>query len=102
MGPAASVAYLSSLILRLGRKANHQMLTMVASKPKAAAGLASFLERSDTGPTLAATSGASAEGHGPVAALASRRIEPEDPHSSAPHSPSISVPYGGQARSDHD
>ncbi len=35
-------AYLSSLTLRRGRSANHQMLTMVTTTPKAAAGLAIF------------------------------------------------------------
>ena len=39
--------YLSSLCLRLGLRANHQMLAMVASTPKAAAGFAILRERSD-------------------------------------------------------
>ena len=41
-----------SLTLRRGRRANHQTLAMVASTPKAAAGLAILRERSDMGPTL--------------------------------------------------
>ena len=40
-------AYLSSLTLRRGRRANHQMLAIVASTPRAAAGLAILRERSD-------------------------------------------------------
>ena len=49
---AARDGYSSSLTLRRGRRANHQMLAMVASTPKAAAGLAILRERSDMGPTL--------------------------------------------------
>ena len=41
------VGYWSSLCLRLGLKANHQMLAMVASTPRAAAGFAILRERSD-------------------------------------------------------
>ncbi len=43
----APVDYLSSLCLRLGLRANHQMLAMVASTPKAAAGFTILRERSD-------------------------------------------------------
>ena len=43
----APVDYLSSLCFRLGLRANHQMLAMVASTPKAAAGFAILRERSD-------------------------------------------------------
>ena len=55
--------YSSSLTLRRGRSANHQMLAMVAMTPKAAAGLAILRERSDMGPTLP----------GPTAGRARRR-----------------------------
>ena len=41
------VGYWSCLCLRLGLRANHQMLAMVASTPKAAAGFAILRERSD-------------------------------------------------------
>ncbi len=40
------------LCFRLGRRANHQMLTMVARTPNAAAGLAILRERSDISVTL--------------------------------------------------
>ncbi len=45
--PTPSAAYWSGLILRRGRRANHQMLAMVARTPRAAAGLAILRERSD-------------------------------------------------------
>ena len=45
--PVGRRAYSSNLTLRRGRRANHQMLAMVASTPKAAAGLAILRERSD-------------------------------------------------------
>ena len=52
-GPAPyGEAYPSALCLRRGRRANHQMLAMVASTPRAAAGLAILRERSDMPPTL--------------------------------------------------
>ncbi len=44
--------YLSSFTLRRGRRANHQMLAMVASTPKAAAGLTILRDRSDMTLTL--------------------------------------------------
>jgi hypothetical protein len=47
-----ATAYLSSFTLRRGRRANHQMLAMVARTPKAAAGLATLRERSDMALTL--------------------------------------------------
>lgn len=40
------------MTLRLGRRANHQTLAMVARTPNAAAGLAILRERSDMVPTL--------------------------------------------------
>jgi hypothetical protein len=48
-------AYLSSLTLRRGRRANHQMLAMVATTPSAAAGFAILRERSDMGLTIPAS-----------------------------------------------
>ena len=45
-GPAALTVYLPSFALRRGRRANHQTLTMVATTPNAAAGLAILCERS--------------------------------------------------------
>ena len=49
--------YLSGLCLRLGRRANHQMLAMVASTPRAAAGFAILRERSDIPVTLPGPAG---------------------------------------------
>ncbi len=49
--------YSSPLCLRRGRRANHQMLAMVARTPNAAAGLAILRERSDMGLTLPADGG---------------------------------------------
>jgi hypothetical protein len=46
------VSYSSTWCFRLGLKANHQMLAMVASTPSAAAGLAILRERSDIPLTL--------------------------------------------------
>ena len=48
---------MSSLTLRRGRSANHQMLAIVATTPRAAAGLAIFPERSDMVTTLPGPSG---------------------------------------------
>src|SRR5665213_966221 len=48
----AVLTYLSSLTLRRGRRANHQMLAIVARTPRAAAGLAILRERSDMQVTL--------------------------------------------------
>ena len=49
--------YCSDLFLRRGRKANHQMLAMVASTPNAAAGFTILRERSDMPSTLPVPTG---------------------------------------------
>ena len=48
--------YLSSFTLRRGRRANHQTLAIVATRPRAAAGLAILRERSDMPLTLPVSS----------------------------------------------